>query len=221
MGIRPVNIKLVICETGVVLTESFHYRPLFGRILACVVVAICLAGLIGLAVVGDWPNVVRTAWPLLLISAVVIALFWRPRIVIEEHGITIVNVFRTFEVPWPAIERIDTRFTLTLFTHGRRIPVWAAPSPGIRGAISIERADVRNLNETAYGPGNSVRPGDSISTPSGQVAFVLRQRWEALRDAGRLESGLLEEGSLRVTTHWGTICVLAVLLAATALSATL
>lgn len=215
------------------LTESFHYRPLFGRILACVVVAICLAGLIGLAVVGDWPNVVRTAWPLLLISAVVIALFWRPRIVIEEHGITIVNVFRTFEVPWPAIERIDTRFTLTLFTHGRRIPVWAAPSPGIRGAISIERADVRNLNETAYGPGNSVRPGDSISTPSGQVAFVLRQRWEALRDTGHLvstgstsgtgstTSSVVEEGSLQVTTHWGTICVLAVLLTATALSATL
>ena len=66
-----------------------------------------------------------------------------------------------------------------------------------------------------------MRPGDSVSTPSGQVAFVLRQRWEALRDAGHLESGLLEEGSLRVTTHWGTICVLAVLLAATALSATL
>ncbi len=199
-------------------TKSFQYRPLFGRILACAIVAICMTGLISLAAAGDWSNLRRTAWPLLFFSALAIALFWRPQIQIEEHGVTIVNVFRTIEVPWPAIERIDTRFSLTLFTRDRRIPVWAAPSPGIRGAVAIERADVKNLNESAYGPGHSVRPGDSMSTPSGQVGFVLRQRWEALRDAGHLESGAVEEGSLRVTTHWGTICVFSTLLVASVLS---
>lgn len=200
-------------------TESFHYRPLFGRILAGVVVAICLGGLVSLAVLGDWANLVRTVWPLAFLCLLVGALFWRPMIRIEEHRVTVVNVFRTIEVPWPAIERIDTRFTLTLYTPGRKVPVWAAPGPGLRGAVAIDRADVRNLTESAYGPGRSVRPGDAVSTSSGQVAFVLRQRWEALQDAGHLESGTVEEDSLRVVTHWGTIIALALSLVASVVSA--
>lgn len=200
------------------LTESFHYRPLFGRILAATIVVLCAAGLTSLAVVGDWPGLIRSAWPLAFFGALAVALFWRPRILIEDHAVTVVNVLRTFEVPWPAIQRIDTRFSLTLFTPQRKIPVWAAPSPGIRGAVAIERSDVRNLSETAYGAGHSVRPGDSVSTPSGQVAFVLRRRWEMLRDAGHLDSGVIEEGSLKVTMHWATVTVLGVLFAATVIS---
>lgn len=201
-----------------VSTEPFHYRPRFGAILACVVVALCLAALIGLAIAGNGPDLLRTVWPLSFFGFLAVALFWRPRIRIEEHSVTVVNVFRTIEVPWPAIERIDTRFSVTLFTATMRIPVWAAPSPGIHGAVGIDRADVRNLNESAYGPGHTVRPGDSVGTPSGQVAFVLRQRWEALRLAGHLESGLVEAGSLRVSTHWATILVLSALFTASALS---
>ena len=200
------------------LTKSFHYRPLFGRILAVVIVVLCAIGLTSLAVAGDWPGLARTVWPLAFFSALAVALFWRPRILVEDHAVTVVNVLRTFEVPWPAILRIDTRFSLTLFTPERKIPVWAAPSPGIRGAVAIERSDVRNLTESAYGPGHSVRPGDSVSTPSGQVAFVLRKRWEALRDAGHLDSGAIEEGSLKATTHWVTIAVLGVLFAASVVS---
>ncbi|TFD44919.1 PH domain-containing protein [Cryobacterium sp. TMT1-2-1] len=212
---HPVWVKRAICETKGVLTESFQFHPMFGRVLAAVIVVLCLIGLAGLAVAGDWANLLRTVWPLAFFSALAIAVFWRPRILIDDHGVTVVNVLRTFEVPWPAILRIDTRFSLTLFTPERKIPVWAAPSPGIRGAVAIERADVRNLGETAYGPGRSVRPGDSVSTASGQVAFVLRRRWEALRDAGHLDSGVVEPGSLKVTVHWATIAVLGGLLAGT------
>jgi hypothetical protein len=206
----------VICETGVVLTESFHYRPAFGRIRAGAVALLCLAGLVGLLVAGDWPSTLRSAGPLLFLAALVFALFWQPRILVEPHSVTVVNVFRTIEVPWPAVERIDTRFSVTLFTPAMRIPVWAAPSPGIRGAVAIERADLQNLTESAYGPGHSVRPGDSTSTASGQVAFVLRQRWEALRDAGHLDvraGAPAEESAPKVTTHWATIWVLGALFA--------
>lgn len=200
------------------LTESFHYRPLFGRILAATIVVLCAGGLAGLVVAGDWSGLWRTFWPLAFFSSLAVALFWRPGILIEDHAVTVVNVLRTIVVPWPAIVRIDTRFSLTLFTPERRIPVWAAPSPGIRGAVAIERPDVRNLGESAYGPGNSVRPGDSVSTASGQVAFVLRRRWEALRDAGHLDSGVVEAGSLTVTVHWATIATLGALFAGTVVS---
>jgi hypothetical protein len=209
--------------------ESFRYRPVFGLILTCVVVALCVVGVAGLVVSGDMADVARGIWPLLFAGTAVVALFWRPRIVIDDGGVTVVNVFRTFDVPWAAIERIDTRYAVTLFTASARIAVWAAPSPGIRGATTISKRDVSNLTESSYGPGGSVRPGDSVSSPSGQVAFVLRRRWEELRDQGSLgldspaPTGTSTSATtpVRVTTHRVTIIALVVLAVATLLSAVL
>ena len=201
--------------------DTFTYRPLFGRILTGFVVALCLVGMIGLAAAGDWSNFVRTVWPLLFAATVVTALFWRPRIDIAESGVTVVNVFRSLEVPWPAIERIDTRYAVTLFTPGMKISVWAAPSPGIRGATTISRSDVTNLSESAYGPGGTVRPGDSVSSPSGQVAYVLRRKWEEFRDSESPADEMpgAADAAVRVTHH-RTMNVAVVLLAvATLISA--
>jgi hypothetical protein len=208
--------------------EPFRYRPVFGLILTGVVIALCIVGVVTLALAGDSGNLVRTVWPLLFAATLVAALFWRPCIVITDSRVTVVNVFRTFEVPWPAIERIDTRYAVTLFTSSQKIAVWAAPSPGIRGATTISRRDVSNLTESSYGPGHSVRPGDSVSFPSGQVAFVLRKRWEELRDqrtasesddvAGSAGNG---DETVRVTTHRITIVALVMLAAATLVTSAL
>ncbi|MDH6236141.1 PH domain-containing protein [Cryobacterium sp. CG_9.6] len=195
-------------------TKSFEYRPVFGRFLTCAIAAVCLTGLIGLAITGSPVDLLRTVWLLALFTFVTYALFWRPKIVVSDH-ITVVNVFQTVVVEWPQIERIDTRFSLTLYTKERRISVWAAPSPGVRGSLAIERSDVANLNESAYGPGRSVRPGDSVSTASGQVAFVIRQRWEELRDADEIDFAIV--GSPLVVTHWGTVATLSALLLASTL----
>lgn len=208
--------------------ESFHYRPVFGLILTGVVFVLCLIGLGSFAVAGEWADHARAAWPLLFAGTLVAAVFWRPCIVITDSGVRVVNVFRTYEIPWPAIQRIDTRYAVTLFTSSRRIAVWAAPSPGIRGATSISRRDVSNLTESSYGPGNTVRPGDSASFPSGQVAFVLRKRWEELRDHGVAgESGTVgalsgtADDRVGMKTHGATIVALAVLGAATLVSSAL
>jgi hypothetical protein len=199
--------------------ESFRYRPVFGLVLSWVVLVLCVVGIAGLVVAGDWGDLARTIWPLLFAATLVAAVFWRPRIEVTDSGVTVVNVFRTLEVPWPAIQRIDTRYAVTLFTPNMRIAVWAAPSPGIRGATTISKADVSNLSESAYGPGGTVRPGDSVSSPSGQVAFVLRRRWEELRDAGSEDGteGDLPAGAdtVRVTKHSLTIVALVVLGVAT------
>lgn len=208
--------------------ESFRYRPVFGLILTGVVFVLCLIGLGSFAVAGAWTDLARAAWPLLFAGTLVAAVFWRPCIVVSDSGVRVVNVFRTYEIPWPAIQRIDTRYAVTLFTSSLRIAVWAAPSPGIRGATSISRRDVSNLTESSYGPGNTVRPGDSVSFPSGQVAFVLRKRWEELRDQGlaggsgaaESPSGT-EEERVRVKTHGATIIALVVLGVATLVSSAL
>ncbi|WP_166791728.1 PH domain-containing protein [Cryobacterium frigoriphilum] len=191
---------------------------MFGRVLACIVGVVCLAGVIGLALAGDNGNLLRTVWLPMLLAFLAFALFWRPKIVVADEAVTVVNVFHTVVVPWGLIERIDTQYSVTLHTPTRRVSVWAAPSPGVRGAIGIERADVQNLSTSAYGAGNSVRPGDSVSTPSGQVAFVLRQRWEELQ--GEVPANPAP-GALLYTLHRTTIAVFGALLLGFALGALL
>jgi hypothetical protein len=201
-------------------SQEVRFRPLFGRILAVVVAVVCAAGLVGVLLTGELATIARTAPPVLLLAVACWALFWRPGMTVRPEGVVVVNIVRSWTIAWPAIESLDTRYALTIHAGGRRVSVWAAPAPGVRGASSLHRADVTNLRESAYA-GTAVRPGDAVNTPSGQAAEIVRTRWEALRDAGHLDSGAVEPGSVRVTWHVATIVVLATLLAASLLGAAL
>ena len=92
------------------------FRPAFGRVLSVVVVVMAVAGLASFVVTGDWLGLVRYGWALALLGAGALAVFWFPRLDIAEHEVTVRNVFSTVHVPWPAIERVDTKWALTLHT---------------------------------------------------------------------------------------------------------
>jgi hypothetical protein len=59
------------------------------------------------------------------------------------------------------------------------------------------------------------RPGDLPGTESGDAAYLVRSRWTALRDAGRLEVGAAETTKVTVAWHLPTAIALVLLLAAT------
>jgi hypothetical protein len=182
-------------------TSPYRYRPLFGRVLAVIVAVICVMGVVGLAVLGDWANLATTIWPLIFFGVLVFALFWRPIISIDERGLTVVNIFRTVFLPWAALERIDTRYTLTLFTPTRKVPVWAAPGPSARRT-------------------NAAAPGDAGSPARIRIADVVMERWSAIREAGAITETDREAG-VTMRSHWVTIAVLVALLVASVLSAQL
>ena len=196
-----------------VLVESFHYRPLWGRILAVAVAAVSVTGTGAFIANADLEGLAYSVWFFALFAFAAWAMFWRPELAVEPHGIRVVNVFSTVDVAWPAIERVDTRFALTLHTTDGRIPVWTAPAPGLRGAVGVRHDDLRHLSESTYGAERTARPGDSIGTPSGQASYLIRTRWEDLRDRGMLDRGV-EAGSVRTTRHVTTIAVTGVLVAA-------
>ncbi|MGO4690947.1 PH domain-containing protein [Glaciibacter sp. 2TAF33] len=182
----------------------YRYRPLFGRVLTAAVAVICVVGIVGLVVLGDWASLWPTLWPLLFFAVLVYALFWRPVISIDERGITVVNVLRTVFLPWAALERIDTRYTLTLYTPTRKVPVWAAPGPTARRSTASERG-VGGDSSTA-GPASL------------RIANVVTEQWDALRDGGALTESDPETG-VTVRTHWITLAALALLLVASIVSA--
>ncbi|MCR2762237.1 PH domain-containing protein [Microbacterium sp. zg.B48] len=193
--------------------QEVVYRPVFGRILAAVTVLVCALG----AVVLFWTDAadgIRYVWPIVLVAFVAWALFWRPSLTVQEHGITVVNVLRTHFVPWPAITAIDTRYALTLHTVAGRVGVWAAPAPGRHRTLGLAHKDFDGVGASARGAHGSLRPADAITTPTGNLAQVIRGRWEGLRDAGAFAHGV-DRDAMTATWHWATIITTAALAAAT------
>lgn len=193
--------------------QEFVYRPAFGRILAVITVVVCAVGVVALFW-GDPVAALRYVWPIVLVAVVAWALFWRPSLRVQAHGITVQNVLRTYFVPWPSIQSIDTRFSLTLHTSRGRVSVWATPAPGRHRAFGLARKDFDGVGESARGEHSSLRPSDALSTPTGNLAQAIRAHWEQLRDSGAFTSGE-DPDAATVTWHWATITAIVVLMAAT------
>ncbi|MDF1479506.1 PH domain-containing protein [Leifsonia sp. H3M29-4] len=188
------------------------FRPTFGRVLSIVTAVIAALGLGGFVVAGDWLSLLRYGWALLLLIALAFALFWFPRLDVAEHEVTVVNVFVTEHVPWPAIQGVDTKYALTLhLPGGRKVTAWASPAPNRYGAQVGASSETRLAARDGM---TSVRPGDLPSTPSGAAALVIRSHWEQLRDDGLLELGV-DASAIRRDIHWPTIIVLGALTLAT------
>ena len=188
------------------------FRPAFGRVLSIIVVAIAVAGVAGFVVTGDLVGLLRYGWGLGLLGAAAVALFWLPSLAVAEHEVTVRNVFSTLHVPWTAIERIDTKYALTLYIPGGKVTAWASPAPSrYAGQVSSSR----DTGLPGRGLGGSIRPGDLLNTASGAAAYVIRNHWDQLRDDGRLENAVIEDGSLRRVWHWPTMIVLGALTIAT------
>ena len=195
--------------------QEVVYRPVFGRALAVITVVVCAFGVVALFW-GDPAAGLRYAWPIVLVAVVAWALFWRPALHVQQHGITVENVLRTYFLPWPAIRRIDTRYSLTLHTSRRTVGVWAAPAPGRHRTLGLARKDFEGVGESAKGEYGELRPTDALTTPSGNLAQLIRGHWEELRETGLLAAGEDPEAET-ATWHWATITVIGLLVAATAI----
>ncbi len=192
--------------------QEVRYRPAFGRVLAVVTMAVCALGVVAL-VVSNPADAVRYAWPIVLVGVLAWAMYWRPSLLVQEHGITVENVLRTHFVPWPSIEAIDTRYSLTLRTAHGRVGVWAAPAPGRHRTLGLAPKDFDGVGLSARGSHGELRPNDAITTPTGNLAQLIRGHWEQLRDAGAFSAGV-DPDAATVRWHRGTVTVVAALAAA-------
>ena len=185
--------------------QPARFRPVFGRVLTIVIAVIALGALIGFIVAGDIGGLLRSGWWLIVLATATWAMFWRPEVEVLEHEVTVRNPLSTWHVPWPAIERIDTKWALTLYTPSGRIEAWAAPSSGRFTVFTLGPEDTR-VTETARLAG-SIRPGDTLSSESGAAANHIRRHWELLRDDGLLDRAI-EPGALHRAWNVRTILLL-------------
>lgn len=188
-----------------------EFRPRLGRALTVAVAVLAVAGVV-LTAVDDPAAALRYAPVFALAAVLVWAVFGRPTVLVSDGGVELRNVLRTIELPWPAIERIDTKYALTLYTAYGVYAAWAAPAPSRVQALTATREDTRHLPESSY-IGGGIRPGDLAGTASGDAAAYIRRRWQELHDAGHLDTPRLERDAPRVRWHVLPILGVAVLTA--------
>lgn len=133
---------------------------------------------------------------------------WRPRMTVDDDHIEVVNVFHSVRVPWAALVHVDTRFALTLVTPGRRVSVWAAPAPGRAGVALARRENQRHGNAVPASEDGNRRAGDLLSTASGDAAYLVRHRWDDLRERDAVELGAADTVRVPVSLHWVSIALL-------------
>lgn len=181
------------------------FRSTFTRILCGILWAIIAAVAIGLLAVPA----VDVAPALVIVgalgaAALVTGILWSPSISVDDDGVEVDNIALTYRVPWAALVHVDTRYSLQLHTPGRRIGVTAAPAPGATGSLRAARAHRRSEGTTAPG----TRPGELPNTDSGRAAALVRDRWYALRDAGRVEAGIADSVPVRVRARVDNLLLL-------------
>ncbi|MGV8858764.1 PH domain-containing protein [Rhodoglobus sp.] len=199
------------------MSPNFTLHSRFGRVLSIVVFVACAAALIVTAAQGRWLDALQVLPVFGFVSLLTWAMFWRPAVLVTAAGVTLRNVLRTVDVAWPEIRRIDTKYALALETVHGTVTAWAAPAPGRHSVFSAVRQDGANLPESSYLAG-TVRPGDLITSDSGQAAHIIRTHWEQLRDGGHLDAATSEFTKLRVTWHFRTIAAVAALIVAVLLT---
>ena len=189
------------------------------RVLAVLIWAAAAALIVGLLVSVHEARLLSVG-PCALFAFVGWALLWRPSLTVADDGIEVVNVTRTVRIPWQALIHVDTKYALTLYTPGRKFPVWSAPAPGTARTLRATRQETAGRVGKPAVADSVRRPGDLLSTESGAAAEVVRRRWAQLQQSGAVDSGLADETPVTVRWHFASLAVLGVL-AAGALAALL
>lgn len=181
------------------------FRPRFGQVMSCVIVALCVVALAS-SMVHDGFSALWTVGPwMALVALVMWGAYWNPKVIVDDGGVHLVNILRTVTVPWPAIEDIETKWSLTLVTAYGKFTAWAAPAPGgMAAARAANRRARLGVDQAGHGD-DAAHVSATPSSPSGSAAAAIRDRWERLRAGGHLDDPRLEFDRPPIRWHWELI----------------
>ncbi len=198
------------------------YVSTYGKVLTVATGIAGVLAVVGVATAGDLRTTLLAAAIAGLVVGAAWALFWRPRVVLDDAGVTVVNVVRTIAVPWPLLDGAEAGWSLVVRTAGHRWTAWAAPRAS-DSAQAVRRTARRRpkAGDTADGQAER-RVGRATAEV---VAAAIQARQDALVASGALDGarrqaeqqGITET----VTWHLGTIAGALALVALIGVAATL
>lgn len=126
--------------------------------LSCAWLLIAAAVLIDLAVQGRNHAALLALAVVLAVSGIVYACAWRPRIVADSGGITVVNPVRDHRVPWGSVAKVDVVTALRVHYE----PAGAAPRPKAVYSWAVQaapRASFKQARRTGLTRARDRQPG--------------------------------------------------------------
>lgn len=128
------------------------------------------------------------------VAALAWAFLWRPHLVVDDEGATVVNPVVTVRVPYDALIEVSTRWALTLRTPHRSVAVFCAPQPGRFVSWRVQRRIRREGDpHERKALDRGIHVGELPGTESGDAAALIRDRWQAAIDDGRVTVGIADE----------------------------
>jgi hypothetical protein len=181
------------------------YRSLRSALLGWVGIALLGLGMAG-SLVQSPSLALQLLGPGLLFGFLMWSVFIAPSVSVKSDSVVIRNIFRSHRIPLSAIERIDTKWALTLYTRHGKYSAFSAPAPGRHAGLLASKDQGEHLPESSYLAG-TIRPGDLVTSDSGTVAAVIRRNWEQV--------AFDEEAKPTTTWHSAQLMLLSVLLGLT------
>ncbi len=192
-------------ETGRVVL-----RPSGVRVLAAVTWLLVLVYL-ALTVTSGVQQLLLFSPTAALVCFLVYALFWRPRLVVDADGVTLVNVLRDVRIPFSRIRSVQTRYTMTVETEEGEFASWSAPAPGRTSAMSLSRREASGANLMGADLSQGISASTAPNTDSGSAALLVRHRWQVWGERSR--AGAPDE---RVSSTWNWLVLLTLVVLTTA-----
>jgi hypothetical protein len=146
------------------------------------------------------------------VTGLAYALALRPRVIAEPAGLTIVNPFRDYRVPWAAIQAVDTGEWVRVHVASKAISCWA-----LYVSARAKRREARGAPPRPGRPGETARlPAEAAYLASLPVAKAIAARLDARAAKERGRAGQAGPPG-PVSVRWAWVPVAAVLLPALAL----
>lgn len=192
-----------MCQNGRV-TNVQVFRPTSNLVLAVVVFAMCFMMMVANITQGNQRDILVTFFWVIAISTLAYLIFMRPKVILFDEGITIVNPFITVTAGWHMVEAIDAKYTMSILVGDKTIYAWAAPAPSRYHSRSIHESDIRGLGIENSG---MIRPGESPRSHSGAATYLARRRFSEFQSKGIIGA----QGSVEINNAGITILLLCLL----------
>lgn len=174
------------------------YRSGTAQALGALTVVICAAALASLGLRGGVRDLLRFAGPVLAVAWVAWFGYWRPRVVVDDEGVTLRNVLRSVHVPWIAVREVHGRYGLRVDTPDASYDAWAVAAPAgrarLRGGDTEASLMVRQRLDRLRGLGLVAEGGPDAFRPEPRVV------WQA--------PALVTAGALALLTLTGVVLTL-------------
>ena len=161
------------------MTKAQVFRPVSNWLLAATAWLLLSLMLVTAALDGQALGFAKTLSGCAAAGILVWMIFARPKLVIGEDSLTIVNPLTTANVGFGAIDALNTKYFLTVKVGDREIRAWVAPTPTRYASRGVRAVDLKGMYLQPM-PGVrdtdqlSLRAGDSPKAHSGQAAAILR-----------------------------------------------